>query len=400
MPKIIFKTNRALLDDQCANQSELKLNPRKLTYCGWRHGLPMVCCAATKARNKLFEADDLGRQRLSRLKENTARKLKNFEICGTRIKQISMYIVGGSHVVSPTKYPWFGSIALVKDESYLDKEQDKVNSNLHHYCGSTILTDRFLISSAHCFPISGVDELDLSNYRIALGDVELSSDKMQIHELEQVIIHPNASADHHYADLALIKLKNPLKFSSRVRPVCLPFLDFGEYADETHDNLGNDPMRNGGPKNEKSDDKSKKEDKEKPNDNSNKFDSPEQDLQLFGFPNPNYQPDRETSFRPALPFYGFANPNYQPNYPPNPDSGVRPSGERFRRPFTQRRYPYRYPYTYNNFYPLRSKRAVQFEDDLYDELFTRPNVKVSIAGYGDTSVSNRMFEMFFLFNQF
>lgn len=370
----------------------------------------MVCCAATKARNRLFERDDLVnpglRQGLPKYKANLKAasprksKMKNFEICGTRIKQISMYIVGGSHVVSPTKYPWFASIALVKDESYLsDEDKEQKNSNLHHYCGSTILTDQFLISSAHCFPISGVDELDLANYRIALGDVELSSEKMQIHEIDQVLIHPNASTDHHYNDVALIKLKKRLSFSSRVRPVCLPFLDFGEYAesentndDQMDDNLRDDRRGDDSKDNlrdDKSADKTKKEDKEhgkRPEDDSNKFDSPEQNLQLFGFPNPNYQPNRESSFR--TPFYGFANPNYRPNY--NSNSGFQSNGEqRPRRPVGQRRYPYASPYSYNNFYPFRSKRSsgIQFvEYELYDELFTRPNVKVSIAGYGDTQV--------------
>ena len=363
----------------------------------------MICCAVTKARNKLFERDDLVRQRLPRLKPGTkeSRKNKNFEICGTRIKQISMYIVGGSHVVSPTKYPWFASIALVKDESYLDNaDKDQANSNLHHYCGSTILTDRFLISSAHCFPISGVDELDLANYRIALGDVELSSEKMQIHELEQVIIHPNASTDHHYSDIALLKLKRPLTFSSRVRPVCLPFLDFGELADDTRGNSRDNPTRDNSTRNEKTDESKKEKDKEKHGrrpDDSNKFDSPEREL--FGFSNPNYQPNRESSFKPPLPFYGFANPNYNQNYSPShnqnyspnysPNSGLQPNQDerRSRRPTIQRRYPYA-GYSYNNFYPVRSKRSnVLFEDELYDELFTRPNVKVSIAGYGDTQVS-------------
>ena len=135
---------------QCANQSELKLNTRKLNYCGWRYGLPMICCSlANLSRNSKFQNEQpfINKQNSVRLKNKRKGNYKNYEICGTRIKQISLYIVGGSNVVSATKYPWFASVALVKDESYLNNQDDKKekNSNLHHYCGSTIISDQFLI---------------------------------------------------------------------------------------------------------------------------------------------------------------------------------------------------------------------------------------------------------------
>lgn len=362
---------------QCANQDELKLNSRKLNYCGWRFRLPMVCCKkSTRSRNEQFRKDEMENQNLPNhnFRNNhlsKKRNNKNFEICGTRIKQISMYIVGGSHVVSVTKYPWFASIALIKDNSYLnDQDKNETNSNLHHYCGSSIITDQFLISSAHCFPISGVDDLDLSSYRIGVGDIEL--DKMKIYEIEQVFIHPNASTEHHYNDVALIKLKNKLKFNSRIRPVCLPFLDFSD-SDEIDESTNNDSeFRNEKLKNEKLKNDNEKED-------SNKFNSPDQELPFYGFPNPNYRP---------LPFYGFRNPNYQPNLDSSFQFNQDPYSKRstIRRSYPRFRYSNRFS-SNNDFYQLRSKRSnrIKFgQNELYNELFTRTNLKIQVAGMGVT----------------
>lgn len=312
----------------------------------------MVCCNTPErfgAHRKLsfnhreqnFSSRPKGNLRSSRMS-------KNFEICGTRSKQISMYIVGGTNVRSVTKYPWYASIALVKDDSYLT-DQDDNSTGILHYCGASILTDRFLISSAHCFPINNVDDLDLDNYRIGVGNVELP--KMNIHQIEHVFIHPNASTDNHYYDIAIIKLKDKLNFNSRIRPICLPFLEF-DLNGETNDD--------------------KREDE-----NSNKYKEPERNnLQMYGFPNPNYQ---------APPFYGFPNPNYQPP----PSQNFNEPNYNYNLRSIRRQFPYRYSNRYsNNIYQFRTKRssAIKFEqDDLYNELFTKPSTKVIVCGLGDTS---------------
>ena len=48
-------------------------------------------------------------------------------------------------------------------------------------------------------------------------------------EIESIITHPKYAAHkNHDYDVALIKLKTPIKYNSRVRPVCLPKFDFSD----------------------------------------------------------------------------------------------------------------------------------------------------------------------------
>ena len=48
----------------------------------------------------------------------------------------------------------------------------------------------------------------------------------QIIPIDKIIKHPNYDPYSFDYDVALIKLKNPIKFNSNVRPVCLPTTDF------------------------------------------------------------------------------------------------------------------------------------------------------------------------------
>ena len=170
-----------------------------------------------------------------------------------------------------------------------------------------------------------------------MGNIELN--KMQIHLIEQIYIHPNASTEHHYNDIAIIKLKDKLEFNSRIRPICLPFLDFGDLNDQNHQN--DKEIRN-----------------QNDEDNSNKFNLNDQNLQMYGFENPNYQASQDSSL--SLNF----------NKPKLRRSSIK-------------QYPLRYANGLANFnYQFRTKRSgneIKFNDEqneFYNELFTKSNTKV------------------------
>ena len=66
---------------------------------------------------------------------------------------------------------------------------------------------------------------------IHTGEHDLNGDEgyEQRPEIEKIINHPDYSAyNNHDYDVALIKLKTPIAYNSRVRPVCLPKFDFDE----------------------------------------------------------------------------------------------------------------------------------------------------------------------------
>lgn len=57
-------------------------------------------------------------------------------------------------------------------------------------------------------------------------DVRVVEGYEQIISVDKIIIHPDYDAYTLDYDVALIKLKNPIKFNRNVRPVCLPKSDF------------------------------------------------------------------------------------------------------------------------------------------------------------------------------
>ena len=71
------------------------------------------------------------------------------------------------------------------------------------------------------------------NFLSGEHDVTIVEGKEQIIPIDMIIIHPDfdlATTGYDY-DVALIKLKNPMNFTSNVRPVCLPTADFAPGTD-------------------------------------------------------------------------------------------------------------------------------------------------------------------------
>ncbi|NXL89806.1 FA10 factor, partial [Alectura lathami] len=84
-------------------------------------------------------------------------------------------------------------------------------------CGGTILNEYFILSAAHCINSS-------REFQVLVGVVE--RDKYEpntaVHEVEKVISHEEYDPKTYDSDIALIKLREPIKFSEDVIPACLP----------------------------------------------------------------------------------------------------------------------------------------------------------------------------------
>uniref|UniRef100_A0A8B9NUN2 Peptidase S1 domain-containing protein n=1 Tax=Accipiter nisus TaxID=211598 RepID=A0A8B9NUN2_9AVES len=95
-------------------------------------------------------------------------------------------IVGGSEA-SRGEFPW----------------QVSLRENNEHFCGAAILTEKWLVSAAHCFT-EGSDS---------------STVKMDI---ARIIPHPSYNPDTADYDVAVLELKRPVTFTTYIQPVCLP----------------------------------------------------------------------------------------------------------------------------------------------------------------------------------
>ncbi|XP_072293080.1 coagulation factor IXa [Eucyclogobius newberryi] len=113
-------------------------------------------------------------------------------------------IVGGN-LVSEGEIPW--QVALI------------AQPNGHLFCGGSILSNRWVITAAHCT----VEALDPFIIRVGELDLFVKEGTEQDHEVLERHIHPryNSSESLYNHDIALLYLKTPISFSSTVRPICV-----------------------------------------------------------------------------------------------------------------------------------------------------------------------------------
>ncbi|KYQ53176.1 Serine proteinase stubble [Trachymyrmex zeteki] len=112
-------------------------------------------------------------------------------------------IVGGRPTL-PNRYPWIAR--LVYDGRF--------------HCGASLLNNDYVITAAHC-----VRNLKRSKIRVVLGDYDqyVNTDGTPVMRAVSVVIrHRNFDMNSYNHDVALLKLRKSVKFSKKIRPICLP----------------------------------------------------------------------------------------------------------------------------------------------------------------------------------
>ncbi|XP_044019325.1 transmembrane protease serine 9-like [Aphidius gifuensis] len=112
-------------------------------------------------------------------------------------------IVGGQPS-EPHRYPWIAR--LVYEGKF--------------HCGGSLLTNDYILTAAHC-----LRRLQRSKIRIVLGDHDqyVNNEAVAVMRAVSAIIrHRNFDMNSYNHDVALLKLKKPVKFTKTIKPVCLP----------------------------------------------------------------------------------------------------------------------------------------------------------------------------------
>ncbi|XP_076588628.1 ovochymase-2, partial [Chaetodon auriga] len=121
----------------------------------------------------------------------------------------SLRVVGGAEA-SYGSHPWLVSLQYRGS----------------HFCGGAILTDRWIMTAAHCF--ASLSKEFLSGVRVVVGefDQRIEDEEEQVFVVKSVSVHEK----YHHAlpmsyDIALMELEQHIRMGARVHPICLPLPD-------------------------------------------------------------------------------------------------------------------------------------------------------------------------------
>ncbi|KFO73924.1 Coagulation factor X, partial [Cuculus canorus] len=96
-----------------------------------------------------------------------------------------------------------------------------LNEEGEEFCGGTILNENFILTAAHCMNQS-------KEIKVVVGEVdrEKKEHSETMHTVDRILVHSKYIAETYDNDIALIKLKEPIKFSEYIIAACLPEADF------------------------------------------------------------------------------------------------------------------------------------------------------------------------------
>ncbi|XP_043070268.1 serine protease grass [Drosophila grimshawi] len=123
----------------------------------------------------------------------------------------------------------FGNEIKLMSRPWMALLKLKRNSDVEYACGGTLITNRFVLTAAHCFDGQELLEVRLGEHRIsteqdcgATGNTRICAPPVRDISFDKIFVHENFSRDSAENDIALIKLSTDIESSLSIRPICLP----------------------------------------------------------------------------------------------------------------------------------------------------------------------------------
>ncbi|KAL7646615.1 UNVERIFIED_CONTAM: hypothetical protein RMT77_001866 [Armadillidium vulgare] len=125
--------------------------------------------------------------------------------CGRNTKKSQLDKIIGGRPADPKDWPWMAALLKVNDSSLI--------------CGGVLITDRYVLTAAHCFKDFKIDQI-----KVRLGEYDFGTTTENNHSDFRI----ERRDDPHYIletrdnDLALLRLERSTSFGEFISPVCLP----------------------------------------------------------------------------------------------------------------------------------------------------------------------------------
>ncbi|KAK5862469.1 hypothetical protein PBY51_017862 [Eleginops maclovinus] len=127
-------------------------------------------------------------------------------LCGTRPYKLNR-IVGGQNA-AVGEWPWQVSLQFLSNG---------------HVCGASIISEKWILSAAHCFKTSSPDNHVAANWQTYSGmQDQWKYDGVERRPVKKIITHPDYNQMTFDYDIALLELSEPLEFTNTIQPICLP----------------------------------------------------------------------------------------------------------------------------------------------------------------------------------
>ena len=133
----------------------------------------------------------------------------DFNKCGSLSSDQGLFAINGASEDN-IRAPWLAA---------LGKYSSKHLGGFQVICSGTIITKRILVTAAHCWPNS---ELPPKPDMVRAGANRIDSRYAIDRKIKEYKFHPDYKEPKYYYEVALVILKEELRFTSRISSICLP----------------------------------------------------------------------------------------------------------------------------------------------------------------------------------
>uniref|UniRef100_A0A182QVG9 Peptidase S1 domain-containing protein n=1 Tax=Anopheles farauti TaxID=69004 RepID=A0A182QVG9_9DIPT len=201
----------------------------RITVCSYSPSEAIVCCPQSQMlRPQVFSPVQLNRGGTERISVQKCNEFKSLTTDSVAISALTLnptlvkievpkcdtvvkLIVGGN-ITKPGEFPHMAAIGWRTP-----------NGGYSFECGGSLISDRFVLTAAHCYVEGPGGELPSI---VRLGDQSLvrqdDGAEPKDYAIERFIVHPEFKwSQGKYNDIALVKMNEQVAYTNFIRPACL-----------------------------------------------------------------------------------------------------------------------------------------------------------------------------------